>query len=108
MTNKKNVFNNLLSRAQAIYDDWMGAMEYVPMEALRRQVKVSNPELKEDEIDRLTEAEAQRYFSRNYMQLNLPSACDRDNLMPRIPTSPNPTSPTSLSRKQPLPYGIRN
>lgn len=108
MSNKKSVFNNLLSRAQAIYNDWMDAMEYVPTEALKRQIKESNPELKDDEIDRLAEEEAQRYFSRNYIQLNTPSAYHKDSLMPRIPSKPNSPSPTLLSRKQPFPYGIRN
>ncbi len=108
MSNKKSVFNNLLSRAQAIYKDWIDAMEYVPMEALKRQIKESNPELKTDEIDKLAEAEAQRHFSRNYMQLNLPSAYETGSPIPRITSKLDAPSPTLLSRKQPLPYGIQN
>lgn len=73
MSNKKNVFNNFLSRAQEIYEDWMGAIEYVPTEMVKRQIKKLNPELMEEEVDRLAEEEVQRNFSRNYMQINLPS-----------------------------------
>lgn len=108
MSNKKSVFNNLLSRAQAIYNDWMDTMEYVPTEALKRQIKKSNPKLKDDEIEKLAEKEAQRYFSRNYMKLKLPSAYDTDSPIARIPSRPQTSSPTLLSGKQPLPYGIRN
>lgn len=108
MSNKKNVFNNLLSRAQEIYNDWMGAIEYVPTDMLKRQIKKSNPKLQDDEIDRLAEEEAQRYFARNYMQLNLPSSYDTDSPRLRMPSRFSPPSPTLLSKKQPLPYGIRN
>ena len=103
MSNKKNVFNNLLSRAQAIYNDWIGAMGYVPTEMLKRQIKKASPELEDAEIDRLVEEEVQRYFSRKYMQMNRPSCYDTNRPILRIPSSSNLPSPTPLSSKQPLP-----
>lgn len=61
-----------MSKVKAVINGLTSVFRFNPTETIREQIRERNPEMQEQEIDRLTEEEVQRFFTEYYIHMHLP------------------------------------
>lgn len=72
MNNKTISSSRFFSKVQKLYDAFMSVINYNPAETIREQIRKRYPNLQEQEVDRLTEVEVQRFYTEYYPHLHIP------------------------------------
>jgi len=72
MNNKIIASNRFSSTVRKIYDALVSIFNYNPAVTIKDQIRKRYPDLQEQEVDRLTEAEVQRFYTEYYPHLHIP------------------------------------
>ena len=72
MNNKTIASKRFFSTVQKIYDALVSVFNYNPAVTIKEQIRKRYPNLQEQEVDRLAEAEVQRFYTEYYPHLHIP------------------------------------
>ncbi len=72
MNSKTIAPNPILEGIRSIYNSVVSFFDFDPTETIREQIREHNPNLEEQEIDRLTEEEVKRFFNEYYSYMFFP------------------------------------